>query len=201
MTGRSVIKLNYMSPRTDKQFETIRRERIKLISETALRLFSEHGYESTSISMIAKEAGISKGLMYNYFESKVALLRLVMEEGMKGFMDILNTGNEAVINREEIIEFIDTNIRALKDNPEYFRLYFSLTMQPKVFALMRDDFFPLFEKLFTIFTTYFSQKGEKNPYVKTRYLLAVFDGIGAHYLLDTDNFPLDEVRDILVAQF
>ncbi len=190
-----------MSPRTDKQFETIRREKIKLISGTALKLFSEHGYESTSISMIAKEAGISKGLMYNYFESKVALLRLVMEEGMKGFMDILNTENEAVIRREEIIEFIDTNIQALKDNPEYFRLYFSLTMQPKVFALMRDDFFPLFEKLFTIITTYFSHKGEKNPYVKTRYLLAVFDGIGAHYLLDTDNFPLDEVRDILVAQF
>ena len=190
-----------MSPRTVKQFESIRSEKIKLITETALRLFAQHGYESTSVSMIAKEAGISKGLMYNYFESKNALLKLVMEEGTKGFLEVLNIQNEKVISRDEIIAFIDHNIEALKDNPEYYRLYFSLTMQPKVFALMKDDFMPLFEKLFMIITAYFSQKGEKNPYVKSRYLLAVFDGIGAHYLLDVENFPLDEVREILVAQF
>jgi AcrR family transcriptional regulator len=89
-----------MSPRTEKQFESIRSEKIKLITETALRLFAQHGYESTSVSMIAKEAGISKGLMYNYFESKNALLKLVMEEGMKGFMEVLNIQNEKVISRD-----------------------------------------------------------------------------------------------------
>ncbi|RLD88842.1 MAG: hypothetical protein DRJ09_07640 [Bacteroidetes bacterium] len=190
-----------MSPRTDKQFETIRNEKIKLISKTALKLFAEHGYESTSISMIAKEAGISKGLIYNYFESKVALLRLVMEKGLKEFMSILSIENETIIQRNKIIDFIDRGIQTLIDNPEYYRLYFSLTMQPKVSDLIKNDILPLFDKLFTIFTKYFSQKGETNPYVKTRYLMAVFDGIGIHYLLDIENFPLNEVRDILVAQF
>jgi len=192
--------MNYMSPRTDKQFESIRNEKIKLISETSLRLFAEHGFESTSVSMIAKEAGISKGLMYNYFESKEALLKLIIGEGLKGFLDILKVEDERVIKREEIITFIDINIQALKNNPEYFRLYFSLTLQPKVFELMKEDFMPLFEKLFMIITTYYTQKGEKKPYVKARYLMAVFDGIGIHYISDIENFPLDEVRDILVNQ-
>jgi len=40
---------------------------------TALQLFENNGYESISISKIALTAGISKGLMYNYFPSKVAL--------------------------------------------------------------------------------------------------------------------------------
>jgi len=40
---------------------------------TALQLFENNGYESTSISKIALTAGVSKGLMYNYFPSKVAL--------------------------------------------------------------------------------------------------------------------------------
>jgi len=51
-----------MSPRTEKQFERIRSEKVKLITETALRLFAMHGYEATSVSMIAREAGISKGV-------------------------------------------------------------------------------------------------------------------------------------------
>ena len=42
------------------------------------------------------------------------------------------------------------------------------------------------------------QKGEENPYVKTRFILALFDGIGIHYLSDTENFPLDDVRKMMV---
>ncbi len=190
-----------MSPRTEKQFADIRNEKMALITETALKLFAMHGYESTSVSMIAKEAGISKGLMYNYFKSKEDLLKLIIGEGLKRILDILEVEDEKKIKREEIIAFIDINIEALKNNPEYFRLYFSLVLQPKVFELMKADFMPLFEKLFTIIANYFSQKGEKNPYVKAQYLMAVFDGIGIHYISDIENFPLDEVRDILVTQF
>jgi len=186
-----------MSPRTDKQFKTIRNEKIELISKTALRLFSEHGFESTSVSMIAKEAGISKGLMYNYFESKEALLKLIIGEGLKGFLGILKVEDKRVIKREEIITFIDINIQALKENPEYFRLYFTLILQPKVFELMREDFMPLFEKLFVAITTYFTQKGEKNPFAKARFLIAIVDGIGAHYLLDMEGFPLEETRKMI----
>ncbi len=190
-----------MSPRTEKQFESIRNEKIKLISEVALKLFARHGYESTSVSMIAREAGISKGLMYNYFESKEALLHLVVGEGMSGFIDILQVEDESHIKKEEIVAFIDGNVEALKKKPEYFMLYFSLILQPKVFELMKDEFMPLFEKLFMLITAYFTQQGDANPYVKSRYLMAVFDGIGIHYITDIENFPLDAVRDILVTQF
>jgi len=55
-----------MSPRTPKQFEKIRHDRRKSIMDTALEVFSENGYANASISMIAKKAGISKGLMYNF---------------------------------------------------------------------------------------------------------------------------------------
>ena len=63
-----------MSPRTEEQFEEIRESKKNLIQEVALELFATRGYHSTSISMIAKEADISKGLLYNYFESKEELL-------------------------------------------------------------------------------------------------------------------------------
>ncbi|HET6559885.1 MAG TPA: TetR/AcrR family transcriptional regulator, partial [Prolixibacteraceae bacterium] len=65
-------------PRTTVQFEAIREEKRKLILETALELFAENGYHGTSISHITKKAGISKGLLYNYFVSKEDVLKNII---------------------------------------------------------------------------------------------------------------------------
>ena len=72
-----------MSPRKKEDNESIREERRKSILEVALSLFANKGYESTSISQLAKEAGISKGLIYTYFESKEALLKKDVELNIK----------------------------------------------------------------------------------------------------------------------
>lgn len=45
----------------------------KEISNAALRLFAQKGYESTSIEEIAAEAGIGKSTVYEYFKTKEAL--------------------------------------------------------------------------------------------------------------------------------
>lgn len=44
------------------------------ILEAATKIFSENGYQYATISQIAKEAGISTGLMYSYFTNKLDLL-------------------------------------------------------------------------------------------------------------------------------
>ncbi|MFG2295056.1 TetR family transcriptional regulator [Streptomyces sp. NPDC048603] len=46
-----------------------------LILETALRLFQERGYDKTTMRAIAKEAGVSVGNAYYYFESKEHLVQ------------------------------------------------------------------------------------------------------------------------------
>jgi AcrR family transcriptional regulator len=46
-----------------------------LIMETALRLFREEGYDRTTMRAIAKEAGLSVGSAYYYFESKEHLIQ------------------------------------------------------------------------------------------------------------------------------
>ena len=46
-------------------------ERKQEIIEAALHLFSQKGYEHTTIQDIAKYLNISQGLCYRYFKSKV----------------------------------------------------------------------------------------------------------------------------------
>src|SRR3954447_22766474 len=51
-----------------------------LARRTALRLFTEQGYEATSLRQIADELGINKASLYYYFESKEAILQSLVEE-------------------------------------------------------------------------------------------------------------------------
>src|SRR5660397_145107 len=99
LTNRSVIKLKpiIMSPRSAKQFKEIRKEKKDLIMEVALELFAENGFHATSISQIAKKAGISKGLPYNYFESKKELLDELITHGFNSIFENFDLNQDGVL--------------------------------------------------------------------------------------------------------
>ncbi len=189
-----------MSPRTEQQFEDIRREKVEHIKLCALQLFAENGYDTTPISKIAKVAGISKGLIYNYFSSKEELLKEILISGLQNFISFLKIEEIDRIKREEIIAFVDGNLNLLKQSTDYYKLYFSLVMQPKTVQLLENEMRDVFGQIFEKFILYFEQQGEEQPYVKARYLLAIFDGIGIHYIIDPEGFPLDEIREILITK-
>jgi AcrR family transcriptional regulator len=54
------------------------------LSMTALRLFSEKGYESTSVSDILKAAGANSGSLYHFFPTKQDLLLEVLRRYREG---------------------------------------------------------------------------------------------------------------------
>jgi len=45
-----------------------------MLYDVAIRLFSERGYEATTMRAIAREADVSPGLLYRYFPSKPAVV-------------------------------------------------------------------------------------------------------------------------------
>jgi len=183
-----------MSPRTEKQFEGIREERKTQIKEVALEIIFEEGVQNTSISKIAKRAGISKGLLYNYYESKEEMIREIIFEGMEQFMKIFDPNKDGVLTDDEAKYFIDEMFNILKSNIKYWRLYFSVMLQPKVMALIIDKFVVMMEPLMKILVLYFAQKGSENPIADTQMVIAMLDGICFHYILDPKHFPLDEIK-------
>lgn len=54
-------------------------ERRRLLVESATTLFGEYGYEELSMARIAREAGISKPLLYHYFPRKRALFEAALQ--------------------------------------------------------------------------------------------------------------------------
>jgi AcrR family transcriptional regulator len=56
-------------------------ERRALLLERATELFGEHGYDALSMAQIAREAKISKALLYHYFPSKSRLFEAALASG------------------------------------------------------------------------------------------------------------------------
>jgi AcrR family transcriptional regulator len=55
-------------------------ERRRRLLELGAELFTRHGYEELSMAAIAREAGISKALLYHYFPSKQAYFAATLEQ-------------------------------------------------------------------------------------------------------------------------
>lgn len=80
-----------------------RRERKKIhskksIVESAIKLFSQKGYQETSVADIMNEADLGIGTFYNYFESKDEilknLLQTIVEEIRESFESSLRQGEK-----------------------------------------------------------------------------------------------------------
>ena len=55
-------------------------ERPSEIIDAALEIFVEHGYAASKLDDIAKKAGVSKGSLYRYFDSKADLFKEMVKQ-------------------------------------------------------------------------------------------------------------------------
>lgn len=80
----------------DKFFDLKKEKQDRMIN-AALKVFAGNGYEHASTDEIVKEAGISKGLLFHYFISKIGLYTFVYDYSVKYLLLELNTG----VDKEE----------------------------------------------------------------------------------------------------
>lgn len=188
-------------PRTEEQYEKIREQKKALIMETALELFATHGYYPTSISMIAKKAGISKGLSYNYFKSKEDLVREIMINGVKTFIESFDSNKDGILTCEEFEFFVRDTFRVLQENIPYWKLYFSTMMQPQVFELVQKEVYEMIPKYTKMLMVYYDKLGVEHPAQEALIFGAVMDGISLNYVMNPDHFPIEKSIQSIIDKF
>lgn len=190
-----------MAPKTAKQFEEIRVNRKAQIMDVSLELFAEHGFAHTSISKIAKSASISKGLLYNYFDSKEDLLKQVMEEGLQEMLNFFDPNHDGILTREEFIFFINETFALMKRKQLFYKLYFSVVMQPAVMSLFEERLNEILTPLINMLSDYYRRKGSKDPDAEAFITGALLDGIGFNYVLNMELFPIEAVKSMVIEKF
>lgn len=86
------------------RFRRRKDDRPRQITEAALAEFTERGYDATPMASVAQRAGISKGLLYVYFDTKEALFKAVVRsfvtpklEALRLAIDTSTLGAEAFL--------------------------------------------------------------------------------------------------------
>ncbi len=167
--------------------------------DAAMDLFAAEGYSNCSISMLAEKAGISKGLMYNYFESKEELLTAIIENGLDEIMHLLDPNSDGILQPEELEHFIRKVFSNMRHNREFWTLYVSVILQPGVKELMREKpVYNYMERFYPLLTGYFEKKGCEDPYLEMLTLSAMIEGFGILMIYSDPHLKIpDEVLNKL----
>jgi AcrR family transcriptional regulator len=100
--------------------------RRKQILEAATRVFAEKGFRRATTREVAREAGVSEGTIYNYFEDKDALLMAIMEvlneteRWAEDFQEVLVEDFEGFVEA-----YLRRRMALIWENREVFRVVLS----------------------------------------------------------------------------
>ncbi len=188
-------------PRTEAQYEEIRETKKALIMQTALELFASEGYYTTSIGKIAQKAGISKGLMYNYFESKEDLVLEIIGRGIRMLLQHFDPDKDDFLTGAEFELMIHESFRVLQDNRDYWKLYFAIMLQPAVYNLVRENYAGLVSGMLQVVKGYYERKGIPDPESEAALLNALLDGVSLNYIMNPEVFPLEQMKKMILERF
>jgi len=190
-----------MTPRTEEQFNEIRKERRSEILNVALELFAHDGYHATSISTIARKAGISKGLLYNYFKSKEELLKEIIISTTEMVHVELDPNHDGKVTPKEFMRFIKITMKNIRDNVIHWKLYASVSLQKDVLDLLMGEMQDLGQSSVTMlmefFSIYFGEKAEE----EILHFSALTKGVMLQFLALNDNEWLDKNERMLLNYY
>lgn len=118
-----------MSPRTKEQFLKMQDKTKERILDTGLLLFARKGVSATGVTEIAREAGISLGLLYHYFASKEELFATLVNMALKGAMDALAPCGQSEASAAEQIGRISEMVSGTLHRDDKTAYYFLLLLQ------------------------------------------------------------------------
>ncbi len=172
-------------------------ERQSQFIEIALDLFGTRPFDEISMDEIATRAGVTKGLLYRYFESKRELYLSVLREAADEIYEI----TEPLPNRtpyEQLRDGLDTYLCAIEQHPERFLMFVKsgIGFDEEAWELIEECHLRYLDRIVAGAAPN-STKSEALR-LAIRGWLGSVDAIVVRWLLD-HRVTRDELRDLLAA--
>lgn len=162
-------------------FEKRRNEKKKAIMQTALELFDQYGFDRVTVTEIADKAHVSKVSIYNFFESKDNLRRVIIKDMLDESTEKIKT----LIEKEEnfikkIEEYIQ--IRTWYYSKYSLRFFFEAVESDPELRQYLDDFNASSKQLVMTFIEKGKRSGVFSPDASNAAIEIYIDMIQAYLM-------------------
>ncbi len=191
-----------MSPRTSHQLQQLRETKKQQIMQAALKVFASQGVNGATINMIAKEAGIAKGLMYTYYESKEQLLDELLAFGMQKAASFLNEDATGKLEtKKDFAASLRKMVKLFLQEADFWRLYTMLALQPHMAEKFRQEAMAFIQQYLEVYVAYFKKKKSVNPMAEAMLFGSILDGLMFDLMVAPDEYPLEGVVEMIIKKF
>jgi AcrR family transcriptional regulator len=160
----------------------------------ATELFGAHGYDELSMAAIAREAGISKALLYHYFPSKRELFVAALAQGAEELRQRTEP-DPALPPAEQVAASVDAFLAWVDEHREGYRKLIESGGIPEV----RDVVGEVRDRTADRILAGLGSDGERPPTrAAVRAWLWFMDGAVLDWL-EHDDVPRDELRDVVLG--
>jgi AcrR family transcriptional regulator len=193
-TKKYTLKINNM-PRSQEQYDEIRQQKKQLIIDAALELFAENGFHATSMSQVASRAGVSKGLAYNYFESKQEILDEIVKTGFESIYSRFDLNHDGILTSDEFEYFIRKSFQTVNENRKFWKLYSTLLMQSDLSESALKKYGDRSQSIMTMLRQLIATRGSKDPDGDLLVISSLIKGALLVVISAPDFFPLKQLED------
>ncbi|WP_162053335.1 TetR/AcrR family transcriptional regulator [Pontibacter pamirensis] len=169
----------------------------ELILETALILFADKGYDATPTSLIAKEAGVSEGLIFKHYVSKDNLLEAVVKAGYRRITD----RSKGLVVEEDPIKLIgnvlDMPLKLVEEERNFWRMQFRLVDE----EISQKHHMRYSHSVMQKLEGAFKKLGYEEPELETEILMLLVEGLWRLYLTNEDKGHFTKMLDLIKAKY
>ena len=177
-------------------------QRREQILEAAAELFSRGGYQGVTVDAIAERAGVSKGNVYWYFNSKREILKSLVDD----FYRRLGAPLEEILQsdappREKLRSLTTTFLGAAEANKEAMMLMLQIAAQPELLETVLAEASGWLRDYVDTLSQLFAEMGEERPREVASAYVAIMDGLMGHVATASDVYDTAGIMAVLEERF
>ena len=182
-------------------------DKYQRILEASVKVFADHGFHQSTVSQIAKKAGVADGTIYLYFKNKedilVQIFNYKTKQIFERFRDVVDSADNPI---EKLRNLIRRHLQEFQQDRNLAVVYLAETRQ--INRVMEDQI-KIMSKMYFDLVAEILEQGQQNGNFRTvlhlglvkRHILGSVDEVISTWLHADGKYDLVSMADPLVDLF
>lgn len=172
-----------------------------IILKAVRRLFAQKGYTGTTITLVAQEAGVSRGLLHYYFKNKEDMLARVIQDVLEFSIKLANGVFSLARSSEDIAEIFASGLRKLLEkDPDFYPVFFQGVIVARQSQVVNKKILSLFAEFRHSLESGFKDAAERGiispsipPFGLSAAITGLIDGVGLQMVAEPELLYNEEI--------